>query len=112
MPFLADLRDRHASRQLVWELKNVKNLETEHVNQLYRYLDDEEVGRVGVLMGRNPPPQAVLRNTVELHSAKRYFILCFDDRDLELMLSVQSSGRHPAEVLRKKYVEFTRLLPK
>ena len=37
--FLADLRERLGARQIVFELKNVKTLESGHVNQLYRYLD-------------------------------------------------------------------------
>lgn len=109
--FWRDIRDRHDARQPVFEIKNVRGLETEHVNQLFRYLD-EEFGRFGVLVTRNPVPKAVLRNTIDLHSSKRVAILCIDDRDIELMLSMLDSGRDPCDVIKKKYVEFTRLLPK
>ena len=111
-PFLNDLRDLHGARQAVFELKNVAQIETEHVNQLYRYLDDEDMGRFGVLVGRAPPRANVLRNIVDLHSSKRAAVLCMDDSDLELMISLLESGRRPVEALRKKYVEFTRRLPK
>lgn len=110
-PFLRDLRDRFEARQLVFELKNVKALDREHVNQLHRYLD-EEFGHFGLLVTRNPPSRAILRNTVDLHSSKRAVILCLDDSDLELMLALLDSGRRPIEALKKKYIEFTRLLPK
>lgn len=109
--FWKEIRDRYDGRQPVFELKNVRALETEHVNQLYRYLDDE-VGRFGVLVTRNPTPRAIERNIVDLHSSKRVAIICLDDRDIELMMSMLSSGRDPSDVLKKKFVEFTRLLPK
>ena len=109
--FLRDIRNRYDARQIVFELKNVKTLRPENVNQLYRYLD-EEFGRFGVLATRHPPPRAILRNTVDLHSSKRFVILCLDDSDLELMINLLESGRHPIEALKKKFVEFTRLLPK
>jgi hypothetical protein len=109
--FFRDLRDRYDARQPVFELKNVKLLDTEHVNQLYRYLD-EEFGRFGILVTRNPASKAVLKNTVDLHSSKRCMILCLDDSDVDLMLNLLEADREPAEVVKKKYVEFTRLLPK
>ena len=109
--FWNDLRQRYDARQPVFELKNVGKLQTEHVNQLYRYLD-EEFGRFGILVTRNPTPKAVQRNIVDLHSSKRVTILCLNDRDLELMLSLIESNRDPTEVIKRSFVEFTRLLPK
>lgn len=108
--FLRDLRERFGARQLVFELKNVAALETEHVNQLYRYLGGE-FGHVGVLVTRNPTPRNVQKNIVDLHSAKRCAVICFDDRDLELMINMLDAKRRPIEVLKKKYIEFSRLLP-
>jgi hypothetical protein len=111
-PFLTDLRDLYSARQVVFELKNVAALDTEHVNQLHRYLDDEDMGGFGVLVARNPPKPSVQRNIVDLHSSKRRAVLCLDDSDLDLMVSLMDSGRSGIEALRKKYVEFTRQLPK
>lgn len=109
--FWDDLRQRYDAKQPVFELKNVNELQTGHVNQLYRYLD-EEFGRFGVLVTRNPTPKAVQRNIVDLHSSKRVTILCLNDRDLELMVSLVESNRDPTDVVKKSFVEFTRLLPK
>lgn len=109
--FWRDIRDRYEARQPVFEMKNVRALESEHVNQLFRYLD-EEFGRFGVLLTRNPIPPSVTKNIVDLHSSKRVAILALDDRDLELMMSLLDSGRDPSDVVKKKFVEFTRLLPK
>jgi hypothetical protein len=111
-PFLTDLRTQYGARQIVFELKNVVKLETEHVNQLYRYLDEDEMGKFGVLLTRNPPSASVQRNIIDLHSSKRSAILCLDDSDLDLMFNLLDSGRSPIEALRKKHVEFTRKLPK
>lgn len=111
-PFLKDLRELYGARQLVFELKNVAELDTEHVNQLHRYLDDEDMGRVGILVARHPPKSSVRRNIVDLHSSKRRAVLCLDDSDLDLVVALLNSGRRPIEALRKKYVEFTRMLPK
>ena len=109
--FLRDLRDRFNARQPVFELKNVCRVSPEHVNQLYRYLDDE-FGSFGVIVTRNPIPKAVIRNIVDLHSSKRCMILWLTDQDFELMFALRESQRDPADALKKRYVEFTRLLPK
>ena len=109
--FWRDLRERYDARQPVFELKNVTALDTEHVNQLFRYLDDE-FGRLGILVTRNPTPSAVQRNIVDLHSSKGVSVLCVNDRDLELMLSVMDSGRDPSDVLKRVFLDFSRLLPK
>ena len=111
-PFMGDIRDQYGARQIVFELKNVASLETEHVNQLYRYLDDSDIGHFGILVARTPPPRNVRQNIVDLHSSKRAVVLCIDDSDLELMFELLLAGRRPIEALRKKYIEFTRTLPK
>jgi hypothetical protein len=109
--FLEDLRERFGARQLVFELKNVASLTGEHVNQLYRYLD-AEFGNIGCLVTRRPLPRAVKQNVVDLHSSKRCVVITLDETDLELMVNLLDSGRRPIDALKKKYVEFTRWLPK
>ena len=56
--------------------------------------------------------KAILKNTVDLHSSKRCIVLCIDDGDIELMLNLLGSDRSPVEAIKKKYIEFVRLLPK
>lgn len=109
--FWNDLRTRYEARQPVFELKNVARIETEHVNQLHRYLDTE-FGRFGVLVTRNPTPSAVEQNIVDLHSSKRVSIICLNDRDIELLPSLLDAGRDGTEICTRKFVEFTRKLPK
>lgn len=109
--FLRELRRSYDCRQIVFEMKNVRQVESEHVNQIYRYMD-ANTGRVGFIVTRLPPPKAVLKNTVDLYLSKRAVVAFLHDGDLELMTHVLASGRRPVEVLRKKYSEFLNLIPK
>ena len=109
--FLREILDDYRSRQLVMEMKNVRAIEREHINQLNRYLT-HEFGAFGVLVMRNPFTRAMFRNTVELWSGQRRCIIGLTDDDLELMVEVfDSKQRQPVEVLKKKYVEFQRACP-
>lgn len=109
--FLQEILDDYRSRQLVMEMKNVRAIERDHINQLNRYLTNE-FGAFGVLITRNPLPKAMFKNTVELWSGQRRCIIGLTDADLELMVEVfDSKQRQPIEVLKKKYVEFRRSCP-
>jgi hypothetical protein len=109
--FLKDIYDIYESKQLVIELKNVKAIERDHVNQLNRYLT-EQFGKFGIIFTRNKVPKNIFQNTIDLWSGSRRCILILDDSDLELMREVfESKQRHPIEVIKKKYIEFTRSCP-
>lgn len=109
--FLKEILDDYQSRQLVMELKNVRTIEREHINQLNRYLANE-FGRFGVLVTRNPLPRAMLRNTIELWAGQRKCIITLTDADLELMVAVyESKQRLPLEVLKRSYIDFRRDCP-
>jgi hypothetical protein len=109
--FLKDIYDTYESRQLVFELKNVKEVEREHINQINRYLA-EQFGRFGVIFTRNKVPKNIFQNTIDLWSGQRRCILILDDSDLQMMCDVyESKQRHPIEVVKKKYIEFTRSCP-
>ncbi len=109
--FLENIYDNYDCRQIVMELKNVKEIEREHINQLNRYLSDH-FGRFGIIITRNPPPKNIYRNTIDLWSAQRRCILILQDEDLKLMCELyESKQRFPLDVIKKKYVEFTRDCP-
>ncbi len=109
--FLRDIYDTYASRQIVVELKNVKSVEREHINQLNRYLNSE-FGRFGIIVTRNPLPRAMFRSTIDLWSGQRRCIIALTDEDLDVMCTVfDSKQRLPLEVILKAYVEFTRSCP-
>lgn len=111
LDFLTDIYDLYGSRQIVFELKNVRALEREHVNQLNRYLNDE-FGRFGVLVTRTPAQRSIQRNLVDLWSGQRRAIIVLTDADLAQMVSVfESRQRLPIEVLKRAYIDFTRSVP-
>ena len=109
--FLKDIYDEYNCRQIVFELKNVKELNSDHVDQINRYLCDH-FGKFGVIVTRNPPPKPVFKNTIDLWAGQRKCILILDDEDIKLMCTVfENKQRLPIEVITKKYVEFTRACP-
>ncbi len=109
--FLKEIYEDYGSRQLVFELKNVKTIEREHINQLNRYLDTG-LGKFGVLVTRNRPSKAMFGNTIDLWSGQRRCIITLIDEDVTLMVNLfESKQRSPIDVLKKKYVEFRRACP-
>lgn len=110
-PFLDDIFKTYESRQVVVELKNVREIEGEHVNQLNRYLK-EEFGRFGILVTRNQLPRTIFRNTLDLWAGQRKCIIALSDADIELMVGIyESKQRDPIDVIKKGYVEFSRSCP-
>ncbi len=109
--FLQEIYQDYGSRQLVFELKNVKKIEREHLNQLNRYLDTG-LGKFGVLVTRNRLSKAMFRNTIDLWSGQRRCIITLTDEDVDLMVNIfESKQRSPIDVLKKKYIEFRRACP-
>jgi len=109
--FLKELFDDYGSRQIVMELKNVKQVERDHVNQLNRYMTDS-LGKFGVLVTRNDLPKPRRQNVIDLWSGQRRCIITLTDSDIEQMVEVfESKQRLPLDVLKKKYIEFRRLCP-
>jgi len=110
-PFLAELYEKYDSRQIVMEMKNVKELQRDHLNQLNRYLT-EQFGRFGIILTRRAPATKIFRNTIDLWAGQRRCILILDDYDIEQIVTLyESKQRDPIDVLKKKYVEFARACP-
>lgn len=111
MDFLADIHKAYGCRQVVMELKNVKEIEREHINQLNRYLN-EQFGEFGVIVTRNPLSTSIRQHTIDLWSGQRRCIIALTDDDLKLMVQVfDSRQREPIEILKRAYVDFTRICP-
>ena len=109
--FLNEIYDKYDCHQIVFELKNVKELERDHINQLNRYIK-EQFGRFGIIITRNPPPKKIYSNTIDLWSGQRRCILILTDSDLKLMCDLfEGKQRKPIDVIKKKYIEFTRDCP-
>lgn len=109
--FLKDIYDIYDCRQIVIEIKNVNTVEREHINQLNRYLN-QQFGNFGIIFTRNRPPKNIYKNTIDLWSGQRKCILILTDEDLKLMSKIfEGKQRNPIDVLKMKYIEFTRDLP-
>lgn len=109
--FLDEIFSDYGNRQLVIEMKNVKKIERDHINQLNRYLQSG-FGNFGVFLTRNKLPKAMYQNTIDLWSSQRKCIIAITDEDLKLMVQVyESKQRAPIEILKKKYIEFRRSCP-
>jgi len=109
--FLNDIYNDYSNKQIVFEMKNVKKLERDHINQLNRYLQSN-IGNFGVFITRNPMPKEIFKNTIDLWSSQRKCIISITDEDLKLMVEIyDSKQRVPIEVLKKKYIEFLRACP-
>ena len=110
-PFLEQLYKDYDCRQIVFEMKNVEEVSSGHINQLNRYLSGQ-FGRFGVIVARNGLKKSVFRNTIDLWSGQRKCIICLDDEDLKQMVDVfESKQREPIEIVKKKFVEFIRACP-
>lgn len=109
--FLNDLFEIYGSKQIVFEMKNVKEISRDHINQLNRYMTDS-LGKFGVLVTRNELTKARRQSTIDLWSGQRRCIVTLTDTDVAQMVELfESNQRLPLDVLKKKYVEFTRLCP-
>ena len=109
--FLDEIFTDYGNRQLVFEMKNVKKIDRNHINQLNRYLQTG-IGNMGFFVTRNPLDKAMMQNTIDLWSSQRKCIVAITDDDIRLMVDVyESKQRSPIEVLKKKYIEFRRSCP-
>ena len=109
--FLKEIMDDYGSRQVTMEMKNVANVEREHIDQINRYLYDE-LGKFGVLVTRRELKRAERQRVIDLWSGQRKAIISVTDIDVEQMVEVfESKQRAPLDVLKKKYVEFRRACP-
>lgn len=109
--FLKEIYDNYDCRQIVIEIKNVKEIEPDNINQLSRYLS-EQFGRFGIIATRHPISKKVHRNVLDLWAGHRKCIIFLTDADIEMMCQLYASRqRLPIDVVKKKYIEFTRECP-
>jgi hypothetical protein len=109
--FLKELFEKYDCHQIVMEMKNVTELQGDHIDQLNRYMTDQ-FGKFGIILTRRMPLPKVFRNTIDLWAGQRRCILILDDYDMELIVTLyESKQRDPIDVLKKKHVEFIRACP-
>ncbi|MGC4043849.1 MAG: hypothetical protein QM758_08575 [Armatimonas sp.] len=109
--FLDEIYTDYGNRQIIIEMKNVRQVERDHINQLNRYLQNG-FGNFGIILTRNPLPKAIFQNTIDLWSSQRKCLIALTDNDLQLMTNIyESKQRSPIDVLKKKLIEFRRSCP-
>lgn len=109
--FLKEIMDDYGSRQITFEMKNVAQINREHIDQLNRYLQDN-LGKFGVFITRNPLKKAEITRTVNLWSGQRKAIVVLTDADIEQMVEVfDSKQRHPIDFIVRSYAQFRRKCP-
>jgi len=110
-PFLEELSTDYQARQIVMEMKNVAEIERQHVDQLNRYLAPG-LGHFGILVSRHELKRARRQQTVDLWSGQRKAIITLTDVDIEMMVELfESKQRLPLDVIKKKYFEFRQQCP-
>ena len=109
--FLRDIHDEYGTKQLVFEIKNVKSIDRDNLNQLNRYLGGE-FGRLGFLVTRNRLSRAMRKNTIDLWSGQRRAIIPLTDEDIALMVDLfEEKKRAPIDVIKRSYIAFRRECP-
>jgi hypothetical protein len=109
--FLKDIYDDYNCKQIVMEIKNVQEIKGEHINQLNRYMKDQ-FGNFGIIITRNSPPKKMYKNTIDLWSSQRKCIIILSDGNIRMMCQLyESKQRLPIDVIKKKFIEFTRDCP-
>jgi len=54
----------------------------------------------------------MFKNTIDLWAGQRKCIIALTDEDISMMVLIfESKQRSPIEVIKKKYIEFTRACP-
>lgn len=109
--FLKDMGRDYDCKQIVFELKNVKAIESQHIDQINRYLSPS-LSKFGLLVTRNRMPSARMKQAVDLWSGQRKCVLVLDDEDINMMGGIfESKQRRPIDVIKKKYFEFMQKVP-
>ncbi len=105
--FWSYLRNEHSSFLLMFETKNVNDLEPAHFNQVATYLGDR-LGRLGFIVTRNVSSEANQRKVFSIYndSSPRKIILVLSDGDLRQMLDMKCREQNPMRFIQSAYRKF------
>ncbi len=105
------VRLTYGSPLVMFEVKNVEQLEIEHVNQTASYLG-ARLGMLGFIVARQAPKDNILRKTYSVYndtaSLPRKTIMTLTDDDLATMLRNRDTGQNPTptQYVQRKYRDF------
>src|SRR5262249_41031502 len=106
-PFWSMIRANHRTTEVIFELKNVAELQVRDVLQVGHYLA-HPFPRLGVLVTRGPIPRAIERKAQMLWERLRQVVLFLDDEQLIAMADSRARGGAPIEYLKRAYLTVTR----
>lgn len=111
--FLKYVREQYSSMLLLLEVKNVKELEIDHINQVSAYLG-ARLGMLGIIVTRNAAKETIILKTYSIFndtpSVPRKVILVVSDDQLIAMIRAKQLGDPPVKTLQQIYRTFkTRL---
>ncbi len=101
------LRQEHSSIFVMFEIKNMGQIEAPALNQTATYLGDR-LGRLAFIVTRNAPGEAQVRKAYSIYHdpVPRRIILFLTDDDLKYMLDMKCNGNPPTSYLQKIYRQF------
>ena len=105
--FLDYVRQAHDSLILMFDAKNVRELEMGDLNQCATYLGDR-IGRLGFIVTRHQPEENILRKQIAIFndSQPRKVLLVVTDHDLAELVKVRVDDGQPAKWLQRHYRNF------
>ncbi len=106
-PFWAYVRAEHSGLLLMFETKNIRDLDIAAVNQTATYLGDR-LGRLGVIVTREGESEAVRRKLFSVwnDSSPRKIILVLADDHLKELLRLRGAGKSPTKWMQQHYRRF------
>lgn len=107
--FLKFVRDTYSSLLMVFEIKNAKTLELDHLNQTANYLGTN-LGMFGFIVTRNEPCENILLKSRAIYNntpgEPRKTILILTDADLIEMIRMKNMGSYPGAHLSNIFRRF------
>jgi DNA-binding NarL/FixJ family response regulator len=103
--FWQHMSQRHDATQIVFEVKNVKELRVRHIQQVAGDLTPG-LGRLGFLVSRIPAGEPMSRRAVDVFRDEKKVVLFLCDNDLEEMLQLKERGGEATELIRQRYDDF------
>jgi hypothetical protein len=107
--FWSYIRMYYGNFLIMFEAKNVAELEIRHIDQTANYLG-RNMGMMGFLVTRNLPNENIARKLYTVYNKstgippKTILVLC--DADLVNMIRLKQSGKNPEDYMRNMYRKF------
>jgi hypothetical protein len=105
--FFDYVRNTHDALTIMFEVKNVSDLNMAALNQSAIYLGDR-LGRLGFIVTRHTPTEAIVRKQISIFndSQPRKVLLILSDADLMDLIKIRVEDASPAKWLQKRYRDF------